>query len=64
MNVPMNLDTLIAEPEESLLTLVWRVTVRKLDGPDDPDCEIRMWTHEDRDCSRAGDGVAKIADTI
>jgi hypothetical protein len=61
MNVPMNLDTLIAEPDDNLLTLVWRVTVRKLDGPDDPDCEIRMWTHEDRARSQADASVAQNA---
>lgn len=64
MNVPMNLDTLIVEPEENLITLVWRVTVRKLDGPDDLDCEIRMWTHEDRARSQTSAEIVHSAGAV
>lgn len=60
-SLPMNIDTVLIEPTERTLTLVWRLVLEKDQAAPIRVCEMRMRTHEGRGRLQTElDGVARL----
>lgn len=48
INCAMNLDTIIVDADARQASLVWRLTLKKVESVPLGACELRMWSHDER----------------